>query len=252
MLKSLAVGVVATSMLVLSGVAHAATISVVDLGQTDPSQPAPLFGQDVIVTDVNNAPIVIGGGVNEGLILGSNGSNSFNNAANYTDGTVGWDPFGVDDSSNSWLSIGGSSGSPVAGNGDSYATLSFTGLRNSLSFVWGSPSGINTVSLYDANGDLLGSVVSDGNSDLVAYDQNGNVTDSITSDPLLGNTSDPGAIVDITSNVAFSSAVLSDTSGGFEIGGVSAVPLPGALPMFAGALAGLAMLGARSRKRVAL
>lgn len=234
----------------ISEAASAGSLTVFDLGLANPSVSAPLLGPGMTITGVNNAPVVSGGGQNFGTIIGSNGSNQFGNSVTYTDGSVGWSPWGNGSSSNQWLSIGGSGGGTFNGAGAASATFSLASPSKSFEFVWGSSSVTNTVTLYDGNGHVVGSVVADGNSNLSIYDA-ANVLTSVYSNGNLSNNSGPGAIIDITSNVAFKTAVLSTNSGtgGFEVGGlVSAVPLPAALPLFGTVVAGFAFYGRRRRK----
>ncbi len=240
----------ALGSLALSGAANATGLSVFDLGTANPSTPAPLLGPGVTITAVNNAPVVSGGGQNVGSIVGTNGANQFGNSLTYTDGSVGWDPFGTGGSANQWLSIGGSSGGAFNGAGAASATFSMSSPVSSFEFVWGSPSSTNTVTLYDGQGNLVGSVSAAGNSTLDVYNS-ADVLTAVVSNANLYNGSGPGAIIDITSDAAFKTAVLSTNqgSGGFEIGGVvSPVPLPAALPLFGAAMAGLAVYGRRRRK----
>lgn len=225
---------------------HAATLEVFDLGTVNPAKHDALLGKGVKLSAVDDAPIVSGGGVNSGTIIGSNDHNKVGNSKTYTDGTVGWDPFGTN-SSNRWLSIGGSSGDAFNGAATASATFTFTKPETKLTFVWGSPSSSNTVSLYAANGSLIGTVSANGNSQLFI---DGASAAAITN-ANLANTSNPGAIVEIMSKVAFTKAVFSTANGqgGFEVGGVSAVPLPAALPLFASAIGGLGFLGVRRKRR---
>lgn len=241
--------VLALGTLTTAGAASATGLTVMDLGLANPNISAPLLGSGVTVTGVNNAPIVAGGGQNTGAIIGTNGANVFGNSTTYTDGSVGWDPFGTSGSTNQWLSIGGSGGGTFNNAGAASATFSLASASKSFEFVWGSSSVTNTVALYDGSGHLVGSVVADGNSNLDIYNS-ANVLTSVYSNANLGNNSGPGVVVDITSDVAFKTAVLSTNqgTGGFEIGGVSAVPLPAALPLFGVALAGFAAYGRRRRK----
>lgn len=235
--------------LAAAGGASASSLTVLDLGSVDPSAPAFVLGNGITVTAVNNAPVVSGGGQNSGVILGSNGSNQFGNSQTYTDGSVGWDPFGNGISTNRWLSIGGSSGnSLIAGVSNSSITLSFTQSPTSLQFVWGSSSGTNTVSLYNQSA-LIGTVTADGSSNLYI---DGSTTAAI-SNANLDNNSGPGALIRINSSQVITSAVLSTSSGvgGFEVGNITAVPIPGALLLFGSGLTALAGVGAARRRTAA-
>lgn len=249
MLKYLLLGAVATTALSISGAANAA-ITISDLGQANPNTVYPLFSDNILVTSVNNAPIVSGGGFNDGVIIGTNGSNQFFDSPTYTDGTTGWNPFGAY-SNNQWVSIGGSTGNSIGQVGSSSLAFSVSQPQYALTFVWGSPNWSNNISLYDSVGSLIGSVQHNGvDGELDIYDGSGNYV-STFSDANIQNTGVPGEIIKISTTNPFASAVLSvaDDGGGLEVGGVSAVPLPGAMPMFGAALLGLGLL-ARRRKAV--
>jgi hypothetical protein len=225
----------------------AAVLSVSELGIASNTAVVPLLGSGVSITDLNNAPIVNGGGVNNGSIVSFNLTGLPSGlGGQYSDGSTGWNPFGVNGASQ-WLSIGGSGGGTFNSSATAYATFSFASPQTSFSFVWGSSSVTNTVTLFDANGISLGTVSANGGSQLFI---DGSSTPALsTSD--LANVSSAGPIIDISSSVAFKTAVLSTDygTGGFEVGGVSAVPLPAAFPLFGAALMGLGGLGLRKKAR---
>lgn len=250
MMKNLILGAVATTVITLSGAAHAATLTVTDLGAANPNATYPLLSANAFVLGVNNAPIVFGGGYNDGAIQGSNGNNDFNNAANYTDGTTGWNPFGTN-SQNYWISIAGQGGASFDNAGASSLTLAYQIPQYSLQFVWGSPSYNNSVTLYDSAFNAVGTVQQTGSSGAFdLFDGAGNYVSTFI-DANLQDTGNPGQIINIATDNPFSYAVLAspDNTGGFEVGGISAVPLPGAMPMFGAAILGLGLLS-RRRKAV--
>ena len=216
--------------------ANASTLTLTDLGTVNPAANNPLLTSNVTITSVNNAPVVLGTTIQYAGIPNSG-------SVTYTDGSVGWNPFGSGDSTNQWISIGGAGGNTLINGAWSSATFTLAAPETAFTFVWGSPSSTNTVSLYsgaNGTGTLIGSATV---NDL------DNLGFSNT-----GNTTDPGAIIEVTSSQAFQSAVLSTApgNGGFEVGGVSAVPLPGTLSMFAGALAGLGFLARRRKAKAAV
>lgn len=252
MLKHLLLGAVATTLIGLSGAANAATLTVTDLGTANPSATYPLLSANSLVLGVNNAPIVFGGGDNNGTIQGTNGSNAFNDSTTYTDGTTGWNPFGTN-SQNYWISIAGEGGVGFDNAGASSVTLGFQSPQYSLQFVWGSPSYNNSVALYDSGFNLLGTVQQTGSSGaLDVFDGSGNYLTTFD-DANLQDTDSPGQIIKIASDNPFAYAVLTspDNTGGFEVGGISAVPLPGAMPMFGAALLGLGLLSRRRKSVIA-
>ncbi len=249
MLKYLLLGAVATTALTLGGAANAA-ITVTDLGQANPNTTYALMSANALVLGVNNAPIVFGGGDNNGTIQGDNGNNAFNDSTTYTDGTTGWNPFGTN-SQNYWISIAGQGGVGFDNAGASSVTLGFQNPQYSLQFVWGSPSYNNSVTLYDSSFTAIGTVQQTGGSGSLDVFDGGNNYVTTFDDANLQNTDSPGQIINIASDNPFAYAVLTspDNTGGFEVGGISAVPLPGAMPMFGAALLGLGMM-ARRRKSV--
>ncbi len=252
MLKYLLLGAVATTVISMSGAANAATLTVTDLGAANPSATYPLLSANSNVIGVDNAPIVVGGGFNNGTIVGTNGSNPFNDSATYTDGTTGWNPFGTG-SNNSWISIGGQGGTSFNGNGYAQLDLYYQVPQYSLQFVWGSPSYNNGVTLYDSGFNAVGSVQQTGSSGAFdIFDGAGNYVSTFI-DANLQDTGGPGQIINIATDNPFAYAVLSsgDGFGGFEVGGISAVPLPGAMPMFGAALLGLGLLSRRRKSVIA-
>jgi hypothetical protein len=241
-------GVFALAALSIVGLAHAETISITDLGTVNPANGAAPVGSGITVSNVNNAPEVVGSS-----IVGGNPSvnplvtNPFG-ATNYTDGTVGWNPFGG--GTNTWISIGGANGTALGGASEASITFSFTSPTNILQFVWGSSSATNEVALYSGTGALLGTITADGSDNLdVAYSQGG-ATASVFYNANLANVTSAGPLIDIASTTAIAKAVFTDSSGGFEIGQVSSVPLPAALPLFGSAV--LAAAGWARRRRKAL
>jgi hypothetical protein len=205
-----------------SGVWTVGALSVSDLGSVNP-----LTSSNALISDPNatlgytsNAPTAVG--VNYG---------------------VGWDPFGTADTTHNWMSVGGASGGPNGGE----AIFNFTSARSNFTLVWGSASSTNTIDFYsgaNGQGTLLGQVTV---NDLFAAE-----SASVTGFANIANTTDPGALISITSGAnQFESAVLTNgaNQGGFEIAVVSPVPLPAALPLFGAALAGLGGIGFRMRRR---
>lgn len=117
-------------------------------------------------------------------------------------------------------------------NTPSPATLDISGGANTLSFLWGSIDGYNSIALYDG-ATLLDTIL---NTDI---------------SPSSSESAGAGAsYVSIFSNAQFDRAVFTSTSNAFEVANisVSAIPLPaGALLM----LTALGGLGVASRRRKA-
>ncbi len=256
MLKHFFLGAVATITLAASGAANAA-ITITDLGQASGTGNQ-LLSPNLLVLGFDNAPVVSNGGTNDGSIIGTDSSNPFTDGTygsvahavadgHYTDGSTGWNPFGVG-SSNNWISIGGSGGYSVSGHSGASLYLGVNSPEYDLTFVWGSPSSTNTVTLISNEGTKIGSVSNTGNPGQL------NILDSLgttisTFDFAGMNSSSAGEIIRIASTNPFSQAVFrtGNGSGGFEVGGISAVPLPGAMPMFGAALLGLGLLSRRRK-----
>ncbi len=224
MLKSLAYGVIATSVLALFGTAHAATLSVSFDG-------GPSAGSTVYD--------------------GTNGTGSLPSLS-YADGTTAQFTGGAG------LATGNSSGlfaAPFTGGAQETSQYFYAPTRGQITFdlgkpttkvgfLWGSvdtEATRNLVSLYsgkDGTGSLLGQF-------------NGSDVKAALTDLQAGSWYDKGSVyANITSDAGnIGSIVFSDTAGGnsFEFDKVSAVPLPGALPLFGTALFGLGMLARRRR-----
>jgi hypothetical protein len=225
LLAALSVSVIASA-----SVAHAsAVITVSELGVASANTVnTSVLGAGVSsITNIIDAPTVLGS-----TIVANNGGTG-----------IGWNPYGNSNTTAYWLSIGGaSSGSYSA------ATFNFTNSVGALAFDWGSSSVTNTVTLWsglNGTGTVLGTVSADGGANLFV-----NGTFALNSADL-DNQQIPGAIIKISSSQSFQSAVFSTdaNSGGFEIGPVSAVPLPGALSLFGMGLAGLGVLGGWRKAR---
>ena len=80
----------------------------------------------------------------------------------------------------------------------------------------------------------------------------------MSTQPFGPNTTDPGYIETILTSTLFDSAVLTNSTGGFEVADVSAgllttqiaqTPLPATLPLFATGFAGLGLLGWRRKRK---
>lgn len=225
MLKSFALGVIATSVLALTGTAQATT-----LGFSASFDGSPAAG--LAVYDGGN-----------GLQFGSNDF--------FGDGTT------AAFSGNAGIATGSTSGqyaAPWTGGAQEsspyfYAqtggqvVFSFSQPTNKVGFLWGSvdtEAGRNQVSVYsgvNGTGSLLGQF--DGADvhtalpglNVGSWDEFGSVYANIASD---------------SSNIG--SVIFSDSSSNaFEFDKVSAVPLPGALPLFGSALLGLGVLTRRRR-----
>lgn len=165
----------------------------------DTSQAYSLNADNLVVSNVVNAPIV-----QNNQIIGQTAK---------SDGTFGWDPYGTSGvaAGSQWVSVGGSG----AINASATYTIPGTGAgTNQLSFVWGSPSASNTVTLLE-NNTVVGQVDATGNGNL--YSNNQVVASGLVNSPNAGD------LVTITTASAFNTVVFSETynNGGFEVGGIS-------------------------------
>lgn len=199
--------------------------TVTDNGVTQYTTFPTLLGVGVSITSlIGDAPIVSGGTQNyDGTIITT--TSGLVSAAALTQyspsGTIGWNPYAPDngsywDTNNGadWLSIGGASG-------NASATFGFASPASSLSFVWGSPSPGNIISLYGQNG-LISTVSTDGSENVYI-----NGTQVLSGIANLVNSYVAGATITISSLQGITSAVFSTTQGGgFEIGGVTATSVP--------------------------
>jgi hypothetical protein len=209
--QMLAVSVLALTAL-CGAVAHAAEITVVDNGTIGPNPADVVFFNGTLTS---TASVVTGG---------DTGSN--------------WNPYGSNATSYHWLGMG------YNNNGDT-ATFSYNAPETTLSLLWGSPSATNEIQLYTAQGALIGTVSANGNGQLLV---NGNV---VISNANLDNVQSAGSMISITSSVGFEKAVFTTAAGygGFEVAQVSAVPVPGALPLFGSALVGIGVMARRRAKK---
>ena len=223
MLKSLAYGVIATSVLALSGTAHAATLSV----------------------------SFTGGPLGTTVYDGANGTPS-GSSLTWTDGTI------AKFSGGAGTGTGNDSGvhaAPYTGSAQETTTYFYAPTGGSVTFdlgkpateigfLWGSvdtETGRNQVTLYSGK---------DGTGSKIGQFDGSNVKSALPS-LVAGNWYSGGSVwANITSTSGdIGSVVFSDNRGGnsFEFDKVSAVPLPGALPLFGTALLGLGMLARRRR-----
>jgi len=140
-------------------------------------------------------------------------------------------------------------GTPDAGNylsvyDNGRATFTLTNGASAFGIEWGSVDLSNSLSFYGKQGQLLGTVTG---QDIVNSLANVNTTGG----PGSGTNWGPGGTIfaNIGSSAQIYSVVAGSGQNSFEIGNVSAVPLPAALPLFGAALAGLGAFGfARRRK----
>ena len=218
MLKSLAYGVIATSVLALSGTAHAATLSV----------------------------SFTGGPLGTTVYDGANGTPS-GSSLTWTDGTIAKFSGGA--------GTGTGHAAPYTGSAQETTTYFYAPTGGSVTFdlgkpateigfLWGSvdtETGRNQVTLYSGK---------DGTGSKIGQFDGSNVKSALPS-LVAGNWYSGGSVwANITSTSGdIGSVVFSDNRGGnsFEFDKVSAVPLPGALPLFGTALLGLGMLARRRR-----
>jgi PEP-CTERM motif len=144
-------------------------------------------------------------------------------------GNPGWDPYGLSDTTHQWWNIEG-------------GQVTFNGLGDALTIVWGSPNdnnpaATNTVSFYtgaNGTGSLIGQVLA---SDLYSNFSN------------IDNTQDPGFLVSFMTPEKYGSVVFTTGSSDFEF---AAVPEPSTWAMLGIGFAGLALTGyKRSRNRLA-
>ncbi|HIJ63151.1 MAG TPA: hypothetical protein HPQ04_10715 [Rhodospirillaceae bacterium] len=170
----------------------------------------------------------------------------------------GWDPYtgqvgspnDVNPKTNpGWISIGGASG--TASVDFSFSTPNTT----SMSFVWGSPSNTNLITFMNGN-TTIGQVkalegTSQGVELLSADGTSNNFNVQVANLANSQSSGQTGYKITITSSQAFTDAIFTNSAGGFEISGVSAVPIPAALPMFGAALIGLGGLAHRRAKKTA-
>lgn len=212
----------------VSGTASASTdwsvgaLTIVDAGSVNP-----LTSSNALISDAN---VTLGATFNAPTAVG----------VNYN---VGWDPFGTNDTTHNWMSVGGASGGPSGGQ----AVFDFNSATSNFTLVWGSPSSSNTITFY-SGADGTGNVVGQVSVNDLFNAEAANVTGFAN----IANTTDPGAIISISDGSGlFKSAVLTNGAGqgGFEIAVVNPVPLPAALPLFGAALAGLGGLGFRFRRK---
>ena len=138
----------------------------------------------------------------------------------------GWDPYGLSDTTYHWWNIEG-------------GQVTFNGLGDSLTIVWGSPNddnppATNTVSFYsgaNGTGSLIGQVLA---SDLYS-----NFID-------INNTQDPGYLVSFLTPEKYASVVFTTGSSDFEF---AAVPEPSTWAMLGIGFAGLGLAGYRRSRR---
>jgi hypothetical protein len=130
--------------------------------------------------------------------------------------------------------------------GGGAATFTLTSGASQFGIEWGSVDTSNTLSFYGKGGSFLGTI---SGSNIVSTLPGVNTTGG----PGEGTNWNPGGTIfaDIISSAPICSIVVGSGQNSFEFGNaaVSAVPLPGALPMFGAVIAGLAGFGfARRRK----
>jgi len=150
---------------------------------------------------------------------------------------LGWDPWGGSDKNSYWISVGG------AGVGySSSQTLNFSSPVNTFSLLWGSPNSNNTITL--SNGQTIEYF------DNLGFEVDGVLETGPYPNVQTGAASS-GYIVTITSS-AFTSAVLTNGIGGFEVADFSAyyaTPLPSSWTMLIAGFVGLGFFAYRGTKK---
>jgi len=193
----------------------------------------------------NSSGSLIAGGVTLGAVVNAPQSTGANPADPF-----GWDPWGATDTNSHWLSVGGCCG------GTSSAIFNANAPSNLFSLLWGSPNSNNTLRLYSG---------SNGTGSLVAtvqfVDGSGFKVDGVSSGQFFGpNTTAAGYIESILTSSLFLSALLTNSTGGFEVADVSAsllggggasvaTPVPGALWLFGSVLVAATGITRWRRKR---
>jgi hypothetical protein len=214
MLKSLAIGVIATSVLALTGTAQASTLgfsTIYNGGNGTTFGPIDLFDDGTTALFENSAGI-------------ATGSTSGQYAAPWTGGGQETTPY-------FYAQTGGD------------VVFSFSNATNEVGFLWGSvdtDAGRNEVSVYSGAG---------GSGTLLGQFSGADVQNAVPN-LQVGSWGEDGSVyANITSpDTPIGSVVFSDSSSNaFEFDQVSAVPLPGALPLFGTALLGLTALARRRR-----
>jgi hypothetical protein len=221
---SLAAAALVAALGAASGSASATTIGI---------SANPVTGSGVLIATPGT--VSLGTAVNTYLETGADPSDPF-----------GWDPWGSSDTTSDWLSVAG-----CCGGAGSYQDLTISEPVNTLSLLWGSPNADNTITL--SNGSVISYVDNASSSSLDGFYING-VLQAGTSLP---NTMDPGYIVTISSST-FTSAVLTNTIGGFEVADISAgsistdvssAPLPSTWIMLLSGFIGLGFFAYRGAKK---
>jgi hypothetical protein len=178
-------------------------------------------------------------GASSGTVVQTTGANT----------NDGWDPWGGTDTNSAWLSVGGANGSTP----NSSQTINTAVSSDLLTLLWGSPNSNNTLTLF--NGSTSVGVISfvDG----TGFEVNGTPVSLLPpGTPTPPNVMDPGDIITIDSSALFTSAVLTNGIGGFEVADVSALnnggdvttPLPPAWTMLLAGLVALGFLANRGTK----
>lgn len=226
----LAAAAMVAALGVVSGSASATTVIGIS------PNPVTVTGSGVLIATPGT--VSLGAAVNTFLETTANPSDPF-----------GWDPWGSLDTTSGWLSVGG-----CCGGAGSYQDLNISGPVNTLSLLWGSPNADNTITL--SNGSVISYVDNASSSSLDGFYING----VLQPGTFLPNTMDPGYIVTITSST-FTSAVLTNTIGGFEVADISAgfnttdvssAPLPSTWIMLLSGFVGLGFFAYRGTKKNSL
>jgi hypothetical protein len=188
------------------------------------------------VTPSADGPLFAGTGVTVMLGASSGYVSPLQYGSNLSD-PQGWDPWGGSDTNSYWISVGG------AGVGyPSSQTLNFLSPVDILSLLWGSPNSNNTITL--SNGQTIAYV------DNLGFEIDGVLTTGPYPNVQTGPASS-GYIVTITSS-PFTSAVLSNGIGGFEVADISAAaPLPSSWTMMLIGFVGLGFFAYRGTKKSA-